>query len=440
MALIGAGLAFGASCSDTEDASSPGTGGSTAQGGGGGAANGVSVTFYVGESIWGDANHPPIAGATVAFDAPGGERTELTTGADGKVTFDGVDWSLGLGSVTAYGDGHAMYSVVGLDAARVASLRLIDGGVFLALPTLPGAVDTVTVSGTITGFQDAAHNAVVNVVGSMTGSEWSGASSGTFSVMVPSGVPFTLQALEMTQQPLASGQGYDMPVYQVSHHDFAATSSDVSGAVLDLSTSTLALQTADVSWTTPSRAESRVRAGFGVGLVCPWGSTACTGWSTHIDISAGGNQFDDSLLWVEPTWAETPTFFARVYDGNELISFRRSMGWPQGGFVGSLPDTPEWVTPSAGTHHPLHESLSWQLFDTGVPEVMLMMMKGATLAWVVSAGADATSLAVPELPSTVDSAALLGLAPRAYVVAGWPNDDLESPDAFGASKTVFLDP
>jgi hypothetical protein len=402
------------------------------------------VTFIAVESIWADNTFAPLEGATVAFDAPGGERTELVSGADGKVTFDGIDWSQGTAAVTAYLQGYTLWSSVNLDESRLAQASLVDDAVPLYLMnTTPTAPETVTVSGTATGLQDTAHLLVVNAANvEVATTQWAGAGNGTFSVSVPSGEPFTLQAVETdADQTLPSGQGYDMPIYQWMYQSFSAVTTDTSGVVLDFQAHLATTQTADISVATPTRADSPVRTGVGVGLVCPSESYYCTGWSTHIDISADGNQFDDSLLWTEPAWAETPRTFVRVYDGNSEVSFRSVASWPTPGSIGTLPDTAEWITPAGGAgQHPLHEAIEWELFDEEVPAVSLRLLRGQSLVWIVEAGPNATTLTVPEPPSTVVPADVLGAQSRGYIVAGWPQAGTNLYEAYSVSDQIVMVP
>ena len=112
LGVVTASVTFG--CGDDEASpagaasgtGATGAGAAGAAGGAGGAgaggAGGESVTFIVVESLLGEPTAPPVEGAMVAFDAPGGERVEQSSGADGKVTFTGVDWSKGKAAVSAY--------------------------------------------------------------------------------------------------------------------------------------------------------------------------------------------------------------------------------------------------------------------------------------------------------------------------------------------------
>lgn len=434
------------------DDKADGSGGSSATGGAAGSGGsagtggtGDSITFVVLDgsvcSKLGEA--PKLAGATVAFDAPGGTRTELASGADGKVTFQGIDWSKGNATVTAYLEHYSLWSAVDFDSNALALAPLPDGAVPLHLiRSTPPMM--VTVSGTATGLKDAAHSYVVNVVHTSSGSEWGGVSSGTFKVSVPTGQPFTLQGIELTPDtPLPSNQGYDMPVYQVMTQDFDAITADKTGVVLDFAAHAVTTKTASISVKLPTRAESPVRKGRGVSWVCPWESVFCTGWATHIDISADGTQFDASLLWHEPPWAKHPMTRVHVVDGtlgfdNVLTSFRSVNSWPTSGSIGALPDTPEWVTPAPGAaSHPLYQAIEWKLFEDA-PYAQLWLNSGARVAWLVAAAPKATTLTVPEPPSTVDLYQLFGDYLYGSVQTGWVPTDANCFEALAATKRVKM--
>ena len=89
--------------------------------GGGGGESIIVVEWSTDSEDW-----VPMEGATVAFDAPGGERTETVSGADGKVTFEGVDWTLGTAAATAHQPDYALGSVVNIDPSNLAGIFTID--------------------------------------------------------------------------------------------------------------------------------------------------------------------------------------------------------------------------------------------------------------------------------------------------------------------------
>ncbi|HUT78715.1 MAG TPA: hypothetical protein VM285_13555, partial [Polyangia bacterium] len=139
--------------------------------GGPDGGDGESLSFVVMEWSLDEDTWVPLEGATVAFDAPGGERTEAVSGADGTVTFEGIDWSLGTAAATAHAEGYVLASVVDVEPSVVGQLFSVDGAVALLVNELTTAPETVSVSGTATGLLDTAHDLVVNVVGVMAGSE-----------------------------------------------------------------------------------------------------------------------------------------------------------------------------------------------------------------------------------------------------------------------------
>ena len=176
--------------------------------------------------------------------------------------------------------------------------------------------------------------------------QWIGEGTDTFSVAVPSDAPFQLLACEFEFHALPSGQGFDQPIHQVMQQSFAAVTEDVTGVELNFPANALPTHTADVTIATPTRADSPVRTASGMFLVCPLSPAACAGWTTHVDISADGNQFEASLLWAEPYWADPPLTCAYASDDRGVLSNRWVSDWPTGGSMGSLPDTLAWVTPA----------------------------------------------------------------------------------------------
>jgi hypothetical protein len=259
-------------------------------------------------------------------------------------------------------------------------------------------------------------------------------------VSAPTGLPFVLHAFECGAQTLTqSGQGYDFPIYQIMEQSSDAVTADQTGVVLDFAANALTTKTADISATVPTRADSPVRKGRGSGVVCNRESLACTGYSTHIDISTDGNQFDDTLIWAEPTWVTHPWVQIAVYDGNDRISSRTASSWPTSGSIGALPDTPEWVTPAPGTpSHKLHDAIEWKNFED--PPVTRLWLQGANgLAWLVySASKTATTLSVPMAPSPVDEAQLFGVSLNGTLQTGWREPGLLAFSAQSATKPLTM--
>jgi hypothetical protein len=440
---------FSGACSEPTTGQE-GPGGQGGQGGQGGAGASASATFIVVESISlvGEHGTQPREGATVALDLPGGTRMEQVTGTDGKVTFTGIDWSLGKAAATAHFGEH-LTSLVDLDETRLAALRLIDGAVMLHL-FAPVAPETVTVQGTLAGTLDDAHIAIVRAtvapgfVDPEPAIEWQGTPPVPFSISVPKGAPFTLQAIEKSPNvALPSGQGTDRFIHQIAERSFPATSTDLTGLVIDFAVDGLSMQTVDVSVATPARRESPVRTGLAEDCVSPLNRIYCTGFASHVDISPDGNQFLATLLWTEPLGSENPFYLLRVYTPrpfSRLVSSRSLSGWPVAGSLGTLPDTPLWLTPSVAVMHPLHEAIEWQLFDADVPSVLLLLSRGADVVWNVETGGDATSLVVPLPPSTVDTVAAFGSILTGVLIPYWPDPTTYRPEAFSISEVASFQP
>jgi len=113
------------SCGGTEGApssASSGTGGGGAGGdssGGSGSVGGNAPVGTLAVEVSILAPYPlvgttPAASAVVALDPPGGDRIEPTTDADGRIVFEGIDWSAGRAAVTAHMPGMPLSSRVGI--------------------------------------------------------------------------------------------------------------------------------------------------------------------------------------------------------------------------------------------------------------------------------------------------------------------------------------
>jgi hypothetical protein len=308
-----------------------------------------------------------------------------------------------------------------------------DGDVPIYLASLTAVpAETVTVSGTATGLQDTAHLYTVNYFGGVdapmaSNSESTQAGTAGFSMTVPRGVPFALQAFEHVDVALPSGQGHDWTIYGMARLDLGPIDADQTGVVLDFATNAVPTSTADVSMLLPTRAESPLREGAPYCFVCAANSYYCEGWPTHLDISADGNQFEMTFLWYEPPNIEGPNWFCQVSHGtgNTLeVSQTLVDGYPQTGGQGTLIDVPRWITPSdPETPYPLHDPLQWEWFDADIPVSAVAITRNQAPVWYVMAGPDATTITVPELPSTADAAQILGSSPRAVVYGGVRNDD-----------------
>jgi hypothetical protein len=401
-------LALAAGCSDDKKKSQNDAG--PDGGGGPDSITIINMEWSLDDEVW-----VPVEGITVAFDAPGGERTEAVSGADGKVTFDGFDWTAGTAAATSHMEGYLVNSLVGLDADTVDQVYQMDGAVMLATgPEIEPDTEpeTVSVSGTVTGFLDTAHDLVVNVVNTTFGGDWNGPSDGTFTVDVPSGEPFVLQAVEWVDGPAPeSGQGYTQEMFQWMQQSFDAVTEDQVDIVLDFTGNAMELFTADVTTDVPDDQDSPICSGYAVCNVCDQSSYYCQGWSTSVDISEDGTQFEASFLWVEPDYAEDPWYYCAVYNptGWSLYAYNLVEGYPEdGSSMGQLIDVPIWVSPTPGNPQNLYDPLEWQFSDDDLPLILINLYRMDDFIWQIIPPPNATTATIPEPPSTFDASILEG--------------------------------
>jgi len=350
----------------------------------------------------------PIEGVTLAADFPDHDRVEVVSGPDGKATVSGIHWAAGPISVTGHVAGYSMFSDLGIDEALLADATLVDGAYpLITAPIEPTVPEVVAVSGTAVNLLDDAHSYDVNSVRTASGTEWSGNSQSTFSINVPSGVPFTLQGLELDLgTALPSGQGYELPIYRVMQRDFDAITEDLADVVLDFEADEVPTSTADISVALPTRPDSPIRDGHPVCLVAAKDSAFSVGWSSYVDISEDGSRFDASLIWTEPDWAQDVNTFcvANPDVGSHVFSTSSMDGYPQVGALPPLPDAAGWVVPAdTFAARPMHDPLEWELFDDDLGIVLLVVNNvDGVEAWEVRTAGDATTLTIPEPPSSVN--------------------------------------
>jgi len=364
---------------------------------------GVALTVVVQERL-SDGTMSPIEGATVALDAPGGGRTEDFTGADGRATFTGLDFSLGLATATAHKEGYYLRSLVTAGES--------DGEVEITL--LPDISDSlVEISGTAENMVSNAHRIFVSTsttaysAREIRGPEW--------STFVSPDVPFSLTALEFAFLGSATGRLYSFEFYHwtVLEHEAVTEPTTV---VIDFSTPASVTQVQG-SFALPSRPESPLRAD-GISLVHVRADHAYAGFSKRTDISADGESYIYRVEYVEvPGTSETRTEYV-AYQGRDDsagLSYVVVSGLPMEGEndFGHL-DIPNMVHPPGpgliDAQH-LHDPIEWQIFDSGVEVILRLYLEYSSgkiiyhkpAAWEIELPADSTTAVVPELPSTVDA-------------------------------------
>jgi len=140
---------------------------------------------------------------TILFDKPAGERVELQTGADGRVTVDGVDWSKGSASFSLLADGCIPSSFVEVTKAALPGMNS-------RIPAIPGApkFDVAVFTSRqpvslpyLSGAVSHARGSFVYVSPTAYGTLYSGAPD-TYAVSALRDGPLSLVSLELSKVTL----------------------------------------------------------------------------------------------------------------------------------------------------------------------------------------------------------------------------------------------
>jgi len=392
------------------------------------AATGDTAVLMIVEWSSVDGTLIPVEGAIVAADPPGGDRMEVITGADGLATFENVDISAGLEALSIYKPGYILHSVLNMSEQDYED-GLVNGSVAIEVgqldPPSPN-VDMATVSGDATGLVSSMNRLFV-FPHRAEGTNYSGPSSVPYSFDVEQDADFTIVAIEGDDGALPSNRGYFVDVDKAMVADHVAINGPTADYDLDFEMWEVTPQTADASIMLPTRADSPLRDGWPNVWVMSTQSTlwSMTGWAESVDISADGNHFDLSYIWVEPALLEGAyTYHIVQHPTSGEYSFSIRRGYPQAGAIDPpLLDTPRWTTPADPmVPHAITEPLVWEWFDD-VEVSSLAVLRGDTIVWYVVAGENATTATLPAPPNNIAASQIIGSAPQAFVYGGYLDDD-----------------
>jgi hypothetical protein len=143
------------------------------------------------------------------------------------------------------------------------------------------------------------------------------------------------------------------------------------------------------------------------------------GWPTHMARSADGDSIEYDLSYA--ALAAFPPVVTLLYvygpttaGGEARVSEAYLEGVPADGVQAfTLLDVPQVTTPESPiTSHPLLSPIEWELFDTGVTPTIYIRDPAREFrdVWWITAQSNATTVTVPEPPSVVDIATVLGTA------------------------------
>jgi hypothetical protein len=358
----------------------------------------------------------PIAGADVALDLPGGGRTEDVTASDGTVTFEGIDWSAGTASVTAYKEGRGLGSYVGLTGCGDEELTLGLSGMD------PG--ETVMVTATFENMTSVSNYSEVLGLDINTFAQHTGSS---LRFTAPADMEFTVIAHEYGFTQLPDVRGFDQPFYAWIFADLGPYSADGT-VTFDLASSPLESQTVQGSFPVPTRDGSVLASEHPTAYlwvmqrveILPFDEILFTGFvgvPSHVEFSTDGRTVQYDAEWV--TWPEAVApgtrynlDIAESWGGGFSSVF--CQGYPTAGAqTFAFLDVPVLVVPADRfTPIPIHDQIEWEVFDAGTfPKLFIEYDSPAGYEyerWIVTGPEGATTLTVPDPPSTVNESEVLG--------------------------------
>jgi hypothetical protein len=336
-----------------------------------------------------EANKTVLEGATVTLDKPGGERVAVTSDAEGKASFTGIDWSLGAAAVCADGED--------LDGCCEVGIIEADGEVELAVAMHGLQPDLVELSGTAVNM--VAEGNILLMSATAPSAISSQATGPSFSLQVPRGVSFDLVGAEF-HGTLAPDQGVAQVFDRWSVIEVDACKDDTT-LDPDLAATEVTPVTVAGSFAIPTREDSPI-SDLGTGYFYVFSQedlyASYTGFPTQLEISEDGDTFEYTGEYIEVDSVPNPVTYYTVF-WDSYASWSVVDGYPaDGDHDPGLPDAPVLMAPgSPGDEHPFYDPIQFEVFDEGlIPRVYIAC--GSTYVWWVSGPAGATEITIPALP------------------------------------------
>ncbi len=277
----------------------------------------------------------PLAGAKVLVDQCGGGRLALVADAEGRVRISGADFAAGV-TVTAYAEGHALATMVGLNPAALGVAPVqkrypkAGNAPVLFLAPLVHDEPTVKLHGTILHKKDAANVVALSAAtnGALRGGTFEAARD-SYELVVPKGRPIALVALESKPSASATAEGYEETKVRWMRVDVSAR--DLDGTLdIDLDAAAPLLPASGSAWLFPPK-------GLPKGALPTWrvstaqsGGALLLGSRSRVIPCSDGFGYDTSGEWVTfgADVLETQVVFPGL-DG--AISFGFAPGGPGSG-------------------------------------------------------------------------------------------------------------
>lgn len=345
---------------------------------------------------------PPLQGAQVAFDAPGGKRIEQFTGADGTTTFSGIDWSLGPAAVTAYYPGYALWTVEQM--APTASVSLV---LYRQAPP-----SDITISGPITGKVSPSDYVIISttlpetVVA--TSSYYQGqADSYSLSLQAYEGTPFTIVAADYAAGDASvSAQGWNLAFLQWHRYDEPAVTANTA-IPIDFEAGAPLTQLQASGTIVPPHDEAGAFAAANPLVEVTTAESrgqVYLGLPSLLDFSADGGSFFYTESYVTLPGSHPLTYYQLYAADGQAIEVYVA-GYPQqGAMVEGLP-LPQQLGPASA----FDAGMSLGPAPAGATETRLYLyqdpyLSAADTLWEVEVPTTATHVYFPPLPSAAAEA------------------------------------
>jgi hypothetical protein len=337
---------------------------------------------------------PPLSGAQVALDAPGGQRIEQFTGSDGSTTFSGVDWSLGSAAVTVYHPGYALKTEEGLGPTASLSIAVYERG-----PDPFGP--EITISGPITGAASPTDYAYVTASAPL-GTSYVGVAT-DYSFQVSEGTPFSLIAVDVSQ-----GDASVMPRYysggtflQWRRYDEPAESADATIGIDFEAGVALTPTTQVVGSIVPPNDDAGAFAASSPSLRVTTRESALNlylGGPTQLDVSGDGGSFVYAASYVAFPGSH-PLTIATLTTTDGQSSSQVLPGYPQQGQTIDGFLLPQHL----GIVSAFDAAIPIEAAPAGASRTRVYLVDASTteVLWVVGVPSTATHVFFPPLPSGV---------------------------------------
>ena len=374
-----------------------------------------------------------LAGATVAATLPGGAQVEKTAGADGNVTFPGVDWSLhGSASITAYAKGYTMRTVVGLTSASGYQTLTLYRHV---QPT------TVAVSGTLKNLDSKAN---VLGVGATTSVDPKYGATGAYTLMATAGKPFTLYATQEYDKSSATSRLWDTTLLGAARVEHKGSTGAITQDI-DFTKDKVALTAVKGTLALPTTAGNVATGSLPYWYIRQKGTGAVIGFTEKTTQSGGKFAFEGQYIKLASGTPVVTTYIARVgNDGSGSII--QADGYPQeGATVSGFLHMPLITTPKDTSKAITRtDSLSWTNPEpSATPRIYIMHSTQTRYAWIIDLPPKATyiSLFTVAFPSTATATDVFGTSDavkaRVHLCGTW-NKTLHRCDKYSLSTQFLL--